>query len=62
MDYIKNDMPSMDNIYQSQYFKKTREYEQNLANNSYEKAKYPFKTGIFPSPSYSSMFAQPFNE
>ena len=62
MDYIKNDMPSMDNIYQSQYFKKTREYEQNLANNSYEKAKYPFKTGIVPSPSYSSMFAQPFNE
>ena len=62
MDYIKNDMPSMDNIYQSQYFKKSRDYEQSLANNSYEKAKYPFKTGVVPSPSYSSMFAQSFNE
>ena len=62
MDYIKNDMPSMDNIYQSQYFKKSRDYEQSLANNSYEKAKYPFKTGVVPSPSYSSMFAQSFND
>jgi len=60
MEYIKNDMPSMDNIYQSQYYKKTRDYEQTLANNFYEKAKTPFKTGVVPSPSYSSMFAQPF--
>ena len=62
MDYIKNDMPSMDNIYQSQYFKKSRDYEQSLANNNYEKAKNPFKTGVVPSSSYSSMFAQSFNE
>ena len=62
MEYIKNDMPSMDNIYQSQYYKKTRDYERTLANNSYEKAKYPFKTGVVPSPSYSSMFAQSTNE
>ena len=61
MDYVKNDMPSMDNIYQSQYFNKTMNYEQSLANNSYEKAKYPFKTGVVPSPSYSSMFAQSFD-
>jgi len=62
MEYIKNDMPSMDNIYQSQYYKKTRDYEQTQANKSYEKAKYPFKTGVVPSPSYSSMFAQSTNE
>jgi hypothetical protein len=62
MDYIKNDMPSMDNIYQSQYYNKTKAYEQNLANRSYEKAKYPFKTGVIPSPSYSSMFAQNLND
>ena len=61
MDYLKNDMPSMDNIYQSQYYTKTKDYERSLANNSYEKAKYPFKTGIVPNPSYSSMFAQPLN-
>jgi hypothetical protein len=61
MDYIKNDMPSMDNIYQSQYFKKSRDYEQSLANKSYEKTKNPFKTGVVPSPSYSSMFAQSYN-
>jgi len=60
MDYIKNDMPSMDNIYQSQYYNKTKDYEQSLANNSYQKAKYPFKTGVVPSPAYSSMFSQPF--
>jgi hypothetical protein len=62
MDYIKNDMPSMDNIYQSQYYNKTKEYEQSLANNAYEKSKYPFKTGVVPSPSYSSMFAQSFDD
>jgi len=60
MEYIKNDMPSMDNIYQSQYYNKTKDYEQSLANNSYQKAKYPFKTGVVPSPAYSSMFSQPF--
>ena len=53
-------MPSMDNIYQSQYYNKTKDYEQSLANNSYQKAKYPFKTGVVPSPAYSSMFSQPF--
>jgi len=62
MDYIKNDMPSMDNIYQSQYYNKTKDYQQSLANNAYEKSKYPFKTGVVPSPSYSSMFAQSFND
>jgi len=62
MDYIKNDMPSMDNIYQSQYYNKTKDYQQSLANNAYEKSKYPFKSGVVPSPSYSSMFAQSFND
>jgi len=59
MNYIENDTPSMDNIYNSQFFIKTKNYEQSLANNSYNKAKYPFKTGVVPSPAYSSMFAQP---
>jgi len=61
MEYIKNDMPSMDNIYQSQYYNKTKDFEQSLANDAYEKSKNPFKTGVIPSPSYSSMFAQPFD-
>jgi len=49
MDFIKNDMPSMDNIYNSDYYKQTRAYEQGLSDNAYAKAEYPFKTGFVPS-------------
>jgi len=58
MDFIKNDMPSMDNIYNSTYYNKSRDYEQSLADNSYEKSKNPFKTGVVPIPAFSSMSAQ----
>jgi hypothetical protein len=56
MEYILNEIPSMDNIYNSDYYNKTRDYERNLANNSYKKAKNPFKTGVVPLPASSDMF------
>ena len=59
MDFIINETPSMDNVYNSTYYKQTRDYEQNLANKSYEKAKNPFKTGVVPMPSYSDMYMDP---
>jgi len=56
MDFVLNDMPSMNNIYDSTYYPKTREYEQELANSKYKKARNPFKTGVVPRPAESSMF------
>jgi hypothetical protein len=43
-----NEMPSMDNIYNSKYYTQTREYEQNLSDEYYKKAQMPFKTGVIP--------------
>jgi hypothetical protein len=43
-----NEMPSMDNIYNSKYYKQTRDYEQNLSDEYYKKAQMPFKTGVIP--------------
>jgi hypothetical protein len=43
-----NEVPSMDNIYNSKYYTQTREYEQNLSDEYYKKAQMPFKTGVIP--------------
>jgi hypothetical protein len=43
-----SDTPSMDNIYNSSYYKETQKYEQNLSDEFYKKAQMPFKTGIVP--------------
>ena len=43
-----NEMPSMDNIYNSKYYDNVRNYEQNLSNKFYKKAQMPFKTGVIP--------------
>ena len=56
MDFLLNEIPSMDNIYNSDYYNKTQKYERNLANESYKKAENPFKTGVVPLPAYSDMF------
>ena len=56
MDFLSNEMPSMNNIYDSDYYNTTKKYEQSLANKSYEKSKNPFKTGVVPRPAYSDMF------
>ena len=41
-----NEIPSMDNIYNSKYYPETRQYEQNLSDDYYKKAQMPFKTGV----------------
>jgi hypothetical protein len=56
MEFILNETPSMNNIYDSDYYNQTKKYEQQLANNSYQQAKNPFKTGVVPKPAYSDMF------
>ncbi len=58
MDFINNETPSMDNIYSSDYYNKTKKYELDLATKNNEKAKNPFKTGVVPMPSYSDMFME----
>jgi len=56
MDFLLNEIPSMDNIYKSNYYNTSKDYEKNLAINSFKKAESPFKTGVVPRPAYSSMF------
>ena len=43
-----NEIPSMDNIYNSKYYTQVKEYEQNLSDDYYKKAQMPFKTGVVP--------------
>ena len=56
MNFISNDTPSMNNIYDSDFYNKTKQYERKLANKKYKEAENPFKTGVVPKPAYSSMF------
>jgi len=56
MNFISNDTPSMNNIYDSDFYNKTKQYEQKLANKKFKDAENPFKTGVVPRPAYSSMF------
>ena len=43
-----SDTPSMDNIYNSSFYKETKNYEQNLSDDFYKKAQMPFVTGVIP--------------
>ena len=56
MELYPQDVPSMNNIYDSKYWDKVKHDEQNRSNKMYDKAKSPFETGIVPTPAYSSMF------
>ena len=47
-NYLANDFPSMNNIYDSTYYTKTKNYEQGLSDEYYKKAQMPFKTGVIP--------------
>jgi hypothetical protein len=47
-NYLANDFPSMNNIYDSTYYNKTKSYEQGLSDEYYKKAQMPFKTGVIP--------------
>ena len=56
MDFILNETPSMNNIYESDYYSTIKKEEQKKANIAYDKSKYPFQTGVVPSPSSADMF------
>jgi hypothetical protein len=47
-NYLANDFPSMNNIYDSTYYTKTKNYEQGLSDEYYKKAQMPFKSGVIP--------------
>ena len=43
-----NEIPSMDNIYNSKYYTQVRQQEQSLSDDYYKKAQMPFNTGVIP--------------
>jgi hypothetical protein len=47
-NYLANDFPSMNNIYDSDYYTKVKKYEQGLSDEYYKKAQMPFSTGVVP--------------
>lgn len=56
MELYPEDVPSMNNIYDSKYWDKVRKDEQSRSDKMYEKAKTPFETGVVATPAYASMF------
>jgi hypothetical protein len=56
MELYPQDVPSMNNIYESKYWDKVRKDEQSRSDKMYEKSKSPFETGIVATPAYASMF------
>ena len=55
MELNSGDMPSMNNVYQSNYVKKVKDNEFELSNNMYMKSKDPYKTGVVPLPANLTM-------
>ena len=51
-------MPSMDNVYHSEYWSKVRREEEMLANARFDDAQSPMQTGVVPRPAYADMFMQ----
>lgn len=59
MELNKEDIPSMNNIYDSKYWEKVKNDEQNRSNNMFNKSKNPFETGVVPNNfSFSSMYEE----
>lgn len=52
----KNEMPSMNNIYKSEFWQQVRQDEQNRGDQMWNKAQTPMETGVVPRPAYASMF------
>jgi hypothetical protein len=52
----KNETPSMNNVYASQYYDTVRADEQARGAANWNAAKDPWKTGMVPEPAYASMF------
>jgi hypothetical protein len=56
MELYPEDVPSMNNIYNSKYWDKVRNDEQKRSDNMYQKSNNPFETGVISTPAYASMF------
>jgi hypothetical protein len=55
MELNSSDMPSMNNVYQSNYWNKVKANELKLSNDMYMKSKDPYKTGVVPLPANLTM-------
>lgn len=53
-----SNMPSMTNMYESNYAKQTRTAEAAAAQKSWAASMAPQQTGVVPRPAYASMFAE----
>ena len=50
--------PSMQDIYQSQYWNKVQQEERNLVNANWDLSQSPQSTGVVPRPAYAGMYHQ----
>ena len=53
---IKNDMPSMKNIYESRHWEEVKKEEQRKGSESWNNSQVSLKTGVVPRPGYADMF------
>jgi hypothetical protein len=53
---MSNEIPSMNSIYDSTYFKRSQNDIMKKSNTMYNAAQNPMKTGIVPNPAYASQF------
>ena len=52
----RNEMSSMKNMYQSDYYNETRKEELQRGTKKWIDSQNPLKTGVIPQPAYASMF------
>lgn len=51
-------MPSMNNMYDSEYYNQSRAQERAAVNQKWNASQRPRQTGVVPKPAYASMFAE----
>lgn len=54
-----NDIPSMKNMYSSEYWSKSREDERRRGEMNWQQSRSPFETGVIPKQPFANMFATP---
>lgn len=57
-----NETPSMNNMYESDHWRRVRQDEKNRGDALWKKAESPWNTGVVPKPAYASMFSTPMSE
>jgi hypothetical protein len=60
MNVSSNNIPSMKNIYDSTYWNKIKQEEQELSNDLYRKSRKPYETGIVSKNATSDTFKRNF--